>query len=108
MKRNECTVESLKRLGYEARSNFKNSWRFLNCEKVLQGERAEEVFNAIVHITRNGGKVEVRRNNLTYEVNVFVDCFRKEFRGTETVYYLSRPMTEQERLEADLYTGRNR
>jgi hypothetical protein len=39
---------------------------------------------------------------------VFLDEAKFTFRGTETVYFLSRPMTEAEILEADLYTGRNK
>ena len=33
MKRSECTVEKLKLLGYTAKVNFKNAWRYVNDEK---------------------------------------------------------------------------
>lgn len=108
MKRSECTVESLKALGYVAKSMLK-SWCFnSDTERLCNERQSAELFDVVVNIVKNGGEVDIRRNNRTYEVNVFVDCCRHEFRGTETVYFLSRPMTEAERLEADLYTGRNK
>lgn len=109
MKRNECTVESLKALGYVAKCKMVNAWRFGNNEATECNERqSAELFEVVVNIVKNGGSVEIRQNNFTYEVNVFVDCCRHDYRGTEIVYYLSRPMSEAERLEADLYTGRNK
>ena len=109
MKRNECTVESLKALGYVAKTQFTNNWRFnSDTTKECNEKQAAELFEVVVNIVKNGGCVDIRRNNFKYEVNVYVDCCKHEYRGTETVYFLSRPMTEAERLEADLYTGRNK
>lgn len=108
MKRNECTVEALKKLGYTAKVNFRNAWRYVDDEKNCNDKQSKELFEFIVNIVKNGGNVEIRRNNFKYTVNVYVEAAKHEYRGTETVYYLSRPMTEAERLEADLYTGRNK
>lgn len=108
MKRSECTVESLKALGYEARKSFASAWRFGKQDSLLEGQRAAEVFDAIVNIVRHGGSVDISRNNFEYRVNVIANELRHSFRGTECLYYLSRPMTEAEKLEADLYTGRNK
>ena len=107
MKRSECTIESLKALGYTAKVNFKNAWRYVDDEKDCNKKQSKELFECIVNIVKNGGAVEIRRNNFKYTVNVFVDETKHEYRGTETIYYLSRPMTEAERLEADIYTGKN-
>lgn len=109
MKRTECTAASLKALGYVAKSRFVNNWRFdSDTTKECNEKQSAELFNVVVNIVKNGGNVDIRRNNATYEVNVFVEGCRHEYRGTEIDYFLSRPMTEAERLEADLYTGRNK
>ena len=108
MKRSECTIESLKALGYTAKVNFKNAWRYVDDEKDCNAKQSKELFDCIVNIVKNGGAVEIRRNNLKYTVNVFVNETMHEYRGTQTIYYLSRPMSEVERLEADLFTGRNK
>lgn len=109
MKRNECTVEKLKALGYVAKSRFVNGWRFdSESIKECNAKQSTELFNIVVDVVRNGGNVDIRRNNATYEVNVYVKSCEIEYRGTKTVYFLSRPMTDAERLEADLYTGRNK
>ena len=56
-----------------------------------------------------GGEVEIRPNNHKYTVNVYAKCTETEInKRTGITYYLSRPMTEAERLEADLYTGRGK
>lgn len=108
MKRSECTVDKLKALGYTAKVNFKNAWRYVDDEKECSEKQSTELFQAVVNVVKNGGAVEIRRNNLKYTVCVLIEGTRHEYRGTETVYYLSRPMTDAERLEADLYTGRGR
>ena len=109
MKRSECTSESLKALGYVAKSRFVNNWRFgSDTTRLCNEKQSAELFDVVVNIVRNGGAVDIQRNNATYEVYVLVDSCRHEYRGTETLYFLSRPMTEAERLEADLYTGRNK
>lgn len=98
MKRSECTAESLRALGYQARRAF-TSWN--NCSSELVGNQADEVFNEIAKATRNGEKVEIIKNVLLHEVIATIPQMRHEYRGTVTVYYISRPMTEAERLEAD-------
>jgi hypothetical protein len=108
MKRSECTVESLKALGYSAKVNYINAWRYTNDEKDCNAKQSKELFDCVVNIVKNGGAVEIRKNNFNYTVNVLVEEAKHEFRGTEIIYYLSRPMTEAERIEADLYTGRNK
>ena len=108
MKRSECTVENLKALGYTAKVNFKNAWQYVDDEKDCNEKQSKELFDCFVNIVKNGGAVKIRRNYFKYTVNAFVEETKHEFRGTETVYYLSRPMTEAERLESDLYTGRNK
>ena len=108
MKRSECTVESLKALGYTAKVNYRNAWRYVDDEKDCNEKQSKELFDCFVDIVKNGGAIEFRRNNLKYTVNAFAEETKHEYRGTETIYYLSRPMTEAERLEADLYTGRNK
>lgn len=109
MKRNDCTVESLKLLGYVAKKQFGNSW-WLKAPEVEEcnEKQSKELFEIVVNIVKRGGYVDIRPNNFRYEVNVFVECTRHCFRGVDIVYFLSRPMTEAERLEADLYTGRNK
>lgn len=109
MKRNECTVENLKTLGYVAKRRFVNNWLFDSDTTELCNEKqSSELFNIVVNIVKNGGTVNIARNNIKYEVNVFVEGCKHEFRGTEIEYFLSRNMTEAEQLEADLYTGRNK
>lgn len=106
MKRSECTVDNLKALNYKAMKCF-NSWYNKNIEP-CNAKQSTELFEAVVNVVRNGGQVDIRRNNFDYTVNVFLDEARFEHRGTRMVYFLSRPMTEAEILEADLYTGRNK
>ena len=77
-------------------------------EKDCNAKQSKELFDCVVNIVKNGGAVEIRKNNFNYTVNVLVEEAKHEFRGTEIIYYLSRPMTEAERIEADLYTGRNK
>ena len=108
MKRSECSIERLKALGYKAKCKFTNAWRFYEEEKDCNEKQSKELFKCVVSAVRNGGEFEIRQNNANYTVNVLLNSTRHEYRGTETVYYLSRPMTEAERLEADLYTGRNK
>ena len=109
MKRNECTVENLKGLGYVAKCQMVNAWRFANNgAEECNEKQSTELFNIVVNIVRNGGNVDIRPDNFRYEVNVFVECTKHNFRGAEIIYFLSRPMSEAERLEADLYTGRNK
>lgn len=106
MKRYECTAESLKALGYTAKHINNGSWRTKAHEINCTEHQANEVFRIVARVVRNGGDVEIRSNNRLYTVNVYV----KELDFSDTVgndlYYLSRPMSEAERLEADLYTGR--
>lgn len=106
MKRSECTVTHLQALDYKAMKCF-NSWHNKNIEP-CNAKQSKELFEAVVNVVKNGGQVDIRRNNADYTVNVFLDEAKFTFRGTETVYFLSRPMTEAEILEADLYTGRNK
>lgn len=106
MKRSECTATHLEALGYRAMKCF-SSWFNRNIEPCT-AKKSKELFEAVVNIVRNGGRVDIRRNNMDYTVNIFLDETKFTHRGTEIVYFLSRPMTEAEKLEADLYTGRGR
>lgn len=108
MKRSECSVDKLKALGYTAKSNFKNAWQYVDHVEDCNAKQSEELFRCFVDVVKNGGAVEIRSNNFNYTVNVYIEGTKHEYRGTETIYYLSRPMTEVERLEADVYTGRNK
>lgn len=97
MKRSECTVESLKALGYIAKVNFRNVWHFWSDDKECNEKQAKELFDAVIDVIHgHGGEFEIRRNYANYTVNVFLDNARHEYRGTEITYYLSRPMTEAE------------
>ncbi|MGA4517376.1 hypothetical protein ACPA0F_08915 [Solibacillus silvestris] len=58
MKRSECTVESLKALGYTAKQNFKNAWRYVDEEKDCNEEKSKELFEAFVKVVKNGGALE--------------------------------------------------
>lgn len=106
MKRSEVTVEKLKALGYTARKQFMNSWRFgSQADSPCTEAQSEELFEMVVKAARFGESVEIRKNNANYTVNVFVEASWQEVRGTQLTWYLSRPMTEAEVLEANLYTG---
>ena len=48
MKRSEVTVEKLKALGYVAKKNFVNSWRFHSEETDLNERQAEELFEMCI------------------------------------------------------------
>lgn len=108
MKRSECTVESLKALGYTAKHISNGSWRKRAHELTCTEKQAKEVFEIVAEIVKNGGCVGIRRNNYTYTVGIYVK--ETDFTGTvgNDLFFLSRPMTEAERLEADLYTGRGK
>lgn len=106
MKRSECTAYHLKGLGYKAMKCF-NSWNNRSVEPCTT-KKSDELFEAVVNVVRNGGQVDIRRNNMDYTVNIFLGEAKFTFRGTETVYFLSREMTDAEKLEADLYTGRGK
>ena len=103
MKRSECTVHALYALDYKAICCMESTWRTKAHDEPLAGKRALEVFEAVVKIVRDGGHVDIRRNNFTYEVRVLCDELSHRH-GWH--YALVRPMTDAERLEADLYTGR--
>ena len=108
MKRYECTVESLKALGYIAKHGFNGSWRTKAQAKECTEQQSKEVFAIIARIVRAGGCVEIQQNNYNYTVNVYAK--EVDFGNTPAndYYFLSRPMSEAERLEADLYTGRGK
>lgn len=106
MKRSEVTADKLKGLGYVAMRQFENAWRFNSKEKAACNEKqSAELFDMVVKAAREGGSVEIRRNNFDYTVNVFVKASWKGFGGPTMTYFLSRPMTEAEIVEANLYTG---
>ena len=108
MKRSECTVEKLKALGYVAKANFPASWRTKSLEKDCNEKQSAELFEAVVNVVKNGGLVEIRPNNYKYTVNVYLKETDHSDSLPPVIYYLSRPMSEAERLEADLYTGRGK
>ena len=108
MKRYECTVESLKALGYTAKHISNGSWRTKAHEINCTERQAKEIFDIVVNIVRNGGNVEIRPNNVLYTVNVYVKGIDFSDTMGNDLFYLSRPMSEAERLEADLYTGRGK
>lgn len=108
MKRSECTVEKLKALGYVAKANKPSSWRMKSHEWDCNERQAKELFELVVSITRTGGAVEIRQNNYNYTVNVYLKETDHRDSCAPVVYYLSRPMNEAERLEADLFTGRGK
>lgn len=109
MKRSECTVESLKALGYTAKRNDAGSWRTKSEERDCTERQSKELFEIVVDVVRHGGEVEIRHNNYKYTVNIHPKCTETESnQRMGLTYYLSRPMTEAERLEADLYTGRGK
>lgn len=106
MKRSEVTVEKLKALGYTAMKQFQNSWRFNSrTDSPCTEMQSAELFDLAVKAAREGGGVEIRKNNANHTVNVFIDVSWETLCGTQLVWYLSRPMTEAEIVEANLYTG---
>lgn len=107
MKRSEVTVEKLKALGYVAKKNFVNTWRFHSEETDLNERQSEELFTLTVKIVRSGKSCEIRRNNVrhTIEVTVRVADLGNPDGGPQIYYYLSRPMTEAEVFETNQYTG---
>lgn len=109
MKRSEVTVEALKKMGYVAMTHMRNDWRFgSRTNSPCTEKQSVELFELVAKAAREGGSVEIRRNNFNYTVNVFIDVSWQTLCGAPLVFYLSRPMTEVERLEADLFTGRNK
>ena len=107
MKRSEVTIEKLKALGYVAKKNFVNSWRFHSEETDLNERQAEELFELTVKIVRSGQSCEIRRNNFRHTVEVTVRVADRDNLdgGPQIFYYLSRPMTEAEIFEANQFTG---
>ena len=106
MKRSEVTADKLKALGYVAMRQFENAWRFDSKTKTVCNEKqSAELFALVVKAACEGGSVEIRKNNSDHTVNVFVEASWQEFRGTAMTYFLSRPMTAVEIVEANLYTG---
>lgn len=105
MKCSEVTVKKLKALGYVARRNFVNAWRFGSEEEALGARQSKELFDLTVRTIREGGGFEIRRNNRRHTVEITVRVADTRVAGCEMYYYLSRPMTEAEVFEANQYTG---
>ena len=108
MKRAEVTVEKLKALGYTAKENWANAWRFSHEEKDCSEHHSKELFGLVVDAARNGREVVITRNNRLHTVEAEIPGCRNDW-GTggahEVRYYLSRPMTEAEVIEANLFSG---
>ena len=105
MKRSECTVEKLKELGYKARY-VQDSWfggiKVYDCNE----RHTQEVFEIVVDVVRNGGRIDIQRNEINYTVKVFVEALN--FGERHMRYFLVRPMTEAERFETDIESGRGK
>lgn len=100
MKRNECTVETLKALGYTAKvKTTRDETEVSDCNQ----EQSTELFEATVGAINTDEciDVEVRRNNTTYVIQMYPDSCQ----SIHCSYFLERPMTEDERLEAGLFIG---
>ena len=108
MKRTEVTAEKLKALGYTAKENWVNAWRFSSEEKNCSERHSKELFDLVVDAAHNGREVVITRNNRLHTVEVEIPGCRNDW-GTggvhEVRYYLSRPMTEAEVIEANLFSG---
>lgn len=104
MKRSECTVEKLMGLGYKALYKF-DSWHN-HIVHECNPEQAQRVFEVLVEAVRNGDRIDIEPSDFNHTVNVYVENFN--FRGTRTLYYITRPMTEAEAIEADIRTGRGK
>ena len=108
MKRNECTVEKLISLGYRAKHYYEASW--FNKAQIAECSARDErdVFDVITTAVRTGGNVRVQRNEVTYTVEIYAEDLDFTQTPGKDLFFLSRPMTEAERLEADLITGRGK
>lgn len=108
MKRTEVTVAKLKELGYVAKENWVDAWRFSNEEKPCSERHSAELFDLVVDAARNGKAVEITKNNRLHTVEATIPGCTTDWGGCgvhSVRYYLSRPMTEAEILEANLHTG---
>ena len=108
MKRTEVTVAKLKELGYVAKENWVDAWRFSNEEKSCSERHSAELFDLVVDAARNGKAVEITKNNRLHTVEATIPGCTTDWGGCgvhSVRYYLSRPMTEAEVLEANLHTG---
>lgn len=108
MKRSECTVETLKDLGYTVKHIWYGSW--CNAAKELSVTPKQEgaVFKLFAEAIRDGNEVKIVRNDVTYTVSAYISAFDFSQTPTHDTFFISRPMTDAERVEADLITGRGK
>ena len=108
MKRNECSVEKLISLGYRAKHYFDGSWHTRPRTTDCNARDEKDVFDVFATAVRQGKNISHQRNYYTYTVNIYVEDL--DFTNTpgRDHFFLSRPMTEAERFEADLITGRGK
>lgn len=104
MKRSQCTVEKLKELGYKAMCTIESWYNFRRFE--CEPKQAQRVFEVVVEAVLDGDSIEIVPNDCTHTVSVFVENLNIE--KAKVRYYLTRPMTEAEALEADIRTGRGK
>ena len=108
MKRSECTVETLKDLGYAVKHIWYGSWCNAAKELAVNPQQAESVFKMFVIGITRGGDVEIVRNDVTYTVSAYISGLDFSQTPSHDKYFISRPMTDAERVEADLLTGRGK
>ena len=101
MKRNEVTAKALVEMGYKAMVRYQSWYR--NELRECNEKQSRELMELVAKTARNGGKVTFVRNDYTYVVNAYVDCANNCHGNT---YFISRPMTETEKFEADVRTRR--
>lgn len=103
MKRNEVTVEALKRVGYKAMVEF-TSWNSHTVEE-CNARQSAELFDLVAKTARDGGNVKIRRQHVRGTVIAYVGRTTHQSRGAEWHYFLQRQMTEAEIMEESIRTG---
>lgn len=107
MKRNEVTAKALVEMGYKAMVTYQ-SWHRRETKECNE-KQSRELMELVAETARNGGKVTFVRNDYTYVVNVYVECAANTANANSAFgfeYFISRPMTEKEKFEADVRTRR--
>lgn len=108
MKRNECSVEKLISLGYRAKHYFDGSWHTRPRTTDCSAKDEKDVFDVFVIAVLKGKNISHQRNYHTYTVNIYTEDLDFTKTPGRDLFFLSRPMTEAERFEADLITGRGK
>ena len=95
IKASEVTREKLEDMGYQAMSCCRGAGYYSN--DIAPANLYNDIFNAIVDaMRRNDPAVHTEKKVLLKEVHIYLDTINDEYRGTQIIRYLRRPMTDDE------------